>query len=66
MPRAHIYDTLGVSAPPPSLRLVHAFRKNLVREPDAGNPHVRFDERGRETEHGDVREAPATERAGHG
>ena len=36
-------------APPPSLRLVHAFRKNLVREPDAGNPHVRFDERGRET-----------------
>ncbi len=28
---------------------VHAFRKNLVREPDAGNPHVRFDERGGET-----------------
>jgi len=22
-----------------------------VGEPDAGNPHVRFDERGRETEH---------------
>ena len=31
------------------LRLAHAFGKNLVREPDAGNPHVRFDERGRET-----------------
>ncbi len=46
-------------------RPAHALRKNLVREPDAGNPHVRFDERGRETEHGDVREAPATERVGH-
>ena len=44
--------------------LAQALRKNLVREPDAGDPHVRFDERGRETEHGDVREAPATERAG--
>jgi hypothetical protein len=30
--------------------IVHAFRTNLVREPDAGNPHVRFDERGAETE----------------
>jgi len=28
---------------------VNAFRKNPIREPDAGNPHVRFDERGRET-----------------
>ncbi len=28
---------------------LHALRKNLIREPDAGNPHVRFDERGRET-----------------
>jgi hypothetical protein len=25
-------------------------RTNLVREPDAGKPHVRFDERGWETE----------------
>ena len=40
-------------------------RKNLVREPDAGDPHVRFDERGRETEHGVATEAPATERAGN-
>ena len=26
------------------------FEVKLVGEPDAGNPHVRFDERGRETE----------------
>ncbi len=30
--------------------IVHASRMNLVREPDAGDPHVRFDERRRETE----------------
>jgi hypothetical protein len=30
----------------------HALRMNLVREPDAGKPHVRFDEREVETEHG--------------
>ena len=39
-------------------------RANPVGEPDAANPHVRFDERGVETEEwGDTR-APATERAG--
>ncbi len=27
----------------------HAFGRSLVREPDAGKPHVRFDERGLET-----------------
>ena len=32
-------------------------------KPDAANPHVRFDERGVETEHGGVSEAP-TDRAG--
>jgi hypothetical protein len=32
--------------------LVHAFGMNLVREPDAGDPHVRFDERVGETEYG--------------
>ena len=37
---------------------------SLLREPDAGNPHVRFDEREVETEHGRAREAPADERAG--
>jgi hypothetical protein len=36
-----------------------------VREPDAGNPPVRFDERGVEPEHGRTSEAPATERAGN-
>ncbi len=42
-----------------------AFRMNLVREPDAGNPHVRFDEREVETEYGKASEAPATERVGN-
>ena len=37
---------------------------NLLREPDAANPHVRFDEREVETEHGEASEAPAHERAG--
>ena len=37
---------------------------NLLREPDAANPHVRFDEREVETEHGEAIEAPADERAG--
>jgi len=38
---------------------------NLLREPDAGNPHVRFDERDVETEQEQDTEAPATERAGN-
>ena len=38
---------------------------NLIREPDAGNPPVRFDERRVETEHGVDTQAPATERAGN-
>ncbi len=42
-----------------------AFRMNLVRDPDAGNPHVRFDEREVETEHGKASEAPTTERVGN-
>ena len=37
---------------------------SLLREPDAGNLHVRFDEREVETEQGRAREAPAHERAG--
>jgi hypothetical protein len=40
-------------------------RVKPVGEPDAANPHVRFDEREVETEHGGGSEAPATERAGH-
>ena len=35
-----------------------------VGEPDAANPHVRFDERGVETEQGVACEAPTTERVG--
>jgi hypothetical protein len=38
---------------------------SLLREPDAANPHVRFDERDVETEHGPATEAPADERAGN-
>jgi hypothetical protein len=37
---------------------------NLLREPDAANPQVRFDKREVETEQGKAIEAPATERAG--
>ncbi len=37
------------SAPPAASK-----RMNLLREPDAGNPHVRFDERDVETEHNQV------------
>ena len=39
-------------------------RETLLREPDAGKLHVRFDEREVETEQGRAREAPADERAG--
>jgi len=38
---------------------------SLFREPDAGKPPVRFDERDVETEHGLASEAPADERAGN-
>ncbi len=41
------------------------WRVKLVGKPDAGNPHVRFDEREVETEHGAASEAPADERAGN-
>jgi len=39
--------------------------RNSVGEPDAANPHVRFDEREVETGYGKASEAPATERAGN-
>jgi hypothetical protein len=40
---------------------------SLLREPDAANPHVRFDERGVETEawRDYYSEAPANERVGN-
>jgi len=37
---------------------------SFLREPDAIAPHVRFDERDVETEHGEASEAPADERVG--
>ena len=36
----------------------------LVRKPNAGKLHVRFDERDLETETGSIPQTPATERAG--
>jgi hypothetical protein len=36
----------------------------LVRKPNAGQLHVRFDERDLETEAGSIPQTPATERAG--
>jgi hypothetical protein len=38
---------------------------SLLREPDAANPHVRFDERGVERKHGGTSEAPTDERVGN-
>ena len=38
---------------------------SLLREPDAGDLPVRFDERDVETEQGELSEAPADERAGN-
>jgi len=35
-----------------------------VGKPDAGNPHVRFDERGRETETPSVKTAPFLDSTG--
>ena len=40
-------------------------KATAVGEPDAGNPHVRFDERDVETEHGEAIEAPPDERGGN-
>jgi hypothetical protein len=37
----------------------------LLREPDAANPHVRFDERGVEPEAWGASEAPTDERVGN-
>ena len=38
---------------------------SLLREPDAANPHVRFDERVWKRKHGGTREAPTTEKVGN-
>lgn len=44
---------------------LHAKARYFLREPDAGNLHVRCDERDVETEYGQDNEAPADERAGN-
>ena len=46
----HLRDTSPRRSHEPACGRAHALRPNLVREPDAGKPHVRFDERGWETE----------------
>jgi hypothetical protein len=38
---------------------------SLLREPDAANPHVRFDERVWKRKHGEASEAPTDERVGN-
>jgi len=43
----------------------YGYGVSLLREPDAANPHVRFDERGVETELGVASEAPPDERVGN-
>ena len=52
---------LGDEAKSRSLSIEHP----PTGEPDAGEPHVRFDERDVETEQGGAIEAPADERAGN-
>jgi len=65
-PDAYLYETLGLVQLPVRTRgFPWAKACVLVREPDAGNPHVRFDQRDVETEHGWAREAPAGESAGN-
>ena len=61
---AYLHDELGLV----QLRLCDrnlpwAKARVLSRKPDAGNPHVRFDERGVETEYGRDRVTLANERA---
>src|SRR5262249_23276604 len=60
---------LGSDEPMPgACEHAHAFGRSLIREPDASNPHVRFDEREVETEHGEIfrhrqPKGPATRKA---
>ena len=64
-PDKHLCETYGLVRLPELTRsLPWATARGLVRGPDAGNPHVRFAERGVETEHAGARETPATERVG--
>jgi RNA-directed DNA polymerase len=65
-PNEYLHGELGLvqlTARPRNVPCAKA--RGLVREPDAGNSQVRFDEREVETEHGRASEAPANERAGN-
>ncbi len=53
--RSCSYEAMGLVKSLCASESVQALRTNLVREPDAGNPHVRFDEREVETEQGKAR-----------
>ena len=61
----HLFRARSTEPAPVSASSLVGEIMTLVREPDAGNPPVRFDERGVETKHGQVSEAPADERAGN-
>ncbi len=65
-PDRYLYRTLGLFQAPArgTQRTVSARVNRLVREPGAGNPPARFDERGVETGHGRDGGTPADERAG--
>jgi hypothetical protein len=62
----YLHDQLGlIYLPQRTHNFPWAKAWSLVREPDAGNPPVRFDERDVETEHDRDIEAPATKRVGN-
>ena len=47
---ASLHDMLGLVRLPAAAQSPVGDRVTFLREPDAGNPHVRFDERGVKTE----------------
>ena len=48
-PDTRLRDEYGLTRLSPRTKGLCMRRHDLVRKPDAGNPHVRFDERGLET-----------------
>ena len=57
LPMTSIHDSATAdrtTEPVKAVSPLWAVLRNPVGEPDAGNPHVRFDERGVETEHGRI------------
>ena len=63
-PDRYLYQSLGLYKLQRKARAVSVRVNRLVREPGAGNPPARFDERGVETGHGRDNVTPADERAG--